>query len=81
MVPFLDNVTIMEKDDEEHLKNLSFILEKISRAGLRLKRSKCQLMKEKMVALGHVLSGQGIQPCTAKVEAIQDDPAPPNVTK
>ena len=43
VAPFLDNVIIMEKDDEEHLQNLSFILEKISRAGLRLKRSKCQL--------------------------------------
>ena len=39
------------------------------------------LMKEKIVALGHVLSGQGIQSCTAKVEAIQDDPAPPNATE
>ena len=34
-----------------------------------------------MVALGHVLCGEGIQPCTAKVEAIQNAPAPSNVTE
>ena len=69
------------EDDEEHLNNLSLVLEKIYQAGLRLKRSKCQFMKEKIVALGRVLSGQGIQPSTAKLEAIQNDPAPSNVTE
>ena len=81
MAPYLDNVIITGKDDEEHLKNLALVLEKISQAGLRLKRSKCQLMKEKMVALGHVLSAKGIQPGKAKVEAIQNATAPTNVTE
>ena len=81
VAPYLDNVIITGKDDEEHLKNLALVLEKISQAGLRLKRSKCQFMKEKIVALGHVLSGKGIQPCKAKVEAIQNAPAPTNVTE
>ena len=81
VAPYLDNVIITGKDDEEHLKNLSLVLEKISQAGLCLNRSKCQFMKEKMVALRHVLSGQGIQPSTAKVEAIQNAPAPSNVTE
>ena len=81
VAPYLDNVIITGKDDEEHLKNLALVLEKIFQAGLRLKRSKFQYMKEKMVALGHVLSGKGIQPCKAKVEAIQNAPAPTNVTE
>ena len=81
VAPYLDNVIITGKDDEEHLKNLSVVLEKISQAGLRFKRSKCQFMNEKMIALGHVLSGQGIQQCTAKVEAIQNAPPPSNVTE
>ena len=75
MAPYLENVIITGKDDEEHLKNLTLVLEKISQAGWRLKRSKCQFMKEKMVALAHVLSGKRIQPCKAKVEAIQNAPA------
>ncbi|XP_041350683.1 uncharacterized protein LOC121369695 [Gigantopelta aegis] len=73
--------TFTGSNDDEHLEKLSKVLEKFSQSGLRLKRSKCQFMTEKMMVLGHVISEQGIQPCDAKVKAVYHAPVPTNITE
>ncbi|XP_041369851.1 uncharacterized protein K02A2.6-like [Gigantopelta aegis] len=80
-VAYLDNLIITGSNDDEHLENVSKVLEKLSQSGLRLKRSKCQFMAEKMMVLGHVIREQGIQPCEAKVKAVHDAPVPTNITE
>ena len=61
--------------------NIEAVLKCLSDAELRLKASKCQFMKPSLVCLGHHIDAEGFHPVAAKVKAIQDAPAPTNVTE
>jgi hypothetical protein len=77
----LVNVLITGTTEEEHLMNIEAVLKCLSDAGLRLRASKWQFMKPSLVCLGHHIDAKGFHPVAAKVKAIQDAPAPINVTE
>ena len=67
---YLDDIIIFSKSIEEHfshLKNIFLVLEK---ANLKLKLSKCKFLQQSVNYLGHIISGNGIQPDPAKIEKI-----------
>ena len=53
---YIDDIVIMGKTFERHLQNLKLVLERLRRAGLKLKPSKCSLFQDKVVYLGHVVT-------------------------
>ena len=53
----------------------------LSEAGLRLKKSKCHFMQPILECLGYRIDETGIYPVEAKVKAVQEAPAPRNVTE
>jgi len=57
---YLDDVIIIGKDFEEHLFNLSSVLQKLREAGVRFKPSKCSFCQESVSYLGHIVSREGI---------------------
>ena len=57
------------------------MFEKLNKAGLKLKPSKCELFKQELIYLGHGVSKNGIQTDPKKVEAIHKWPVPTNVTE
>ncbi|CAC5374786.1 unnamed protein product [Mytilus coruscus] len=59
---YLDDIIVFGSNFEQHLKRLDVVLTRISEAGLKLKPEKCQIFKTKVTFLGHVVSGQGVQP-------------------
>jgi len=67
---YLDDVLIFGKTFLEQISRIEAILQKIRIAGLKLKPSKCHLLKERVTFLGHVLSPDGIQPNMENVEKI-----------
>lgn len=77
----LDNVLVTGETEEEHLENLEKVFQRVAESGLRLKRSKCQLMKPSIQCLGHVVDEEGFHPVEAKVRAIRDAPEPSNVSE
>lgn len=77
---YLDNIVLTGRTDEEHLANLENVLKRIDEAGLRLKRSKCQFLKEVLTCMGQCISKQGIAPVRAKVDAIKLAPASRDVS-
>lgn len=79
VVVFLDDLLIMGRSEEEHLKNLQDVLQRLKDNGLRVKRSKCDFSKTRVEYLGHVLHAQGIHPSRDKVRAIQEAPAPTSI--
>ena len=74
----VDDILISEKDDQEHLSNLSEVLTRLESAGLRLKLSKCQFMQPTVEYLGYRIDAQGLHAIEKKVEAIRRAPAPEN---
>lgn len=78
---YLDDILITGKTDQEHLNNLSAVLQRLSAAGMKLKPEKRFFMLQEVEYLGHTISAKGIQPTTQKVCAIVEAPRPTNVSQ
>ena len=78
---YLDDIIVFSKTLEEHLTRLWAVFEKLNKAELKLKPSKCEFFKQELTYLGHVISKNGVQTDSKKVEAIHKWPVPTNVTE
>jgi hypothetical protein len=52
---YLDDIIIFSLDMEEHLLRLEEVFQRIIKAGLNLKHSKCDLLRDEIIYLGHVV--------------------------
>jgi hypothetical protein len=68
---YLDDIIVFGKTHEQHVRRLAEVLEKLQRAGLKLKPSKCQFFQKSLLFLGHMVSEQGISTDPAKLEALK----------
>ena len=67
--------------DAEHNDNLSKVLDRLNKAGLRLNAGKCYFKRESVKYLGYRIDAQGLHPLEEKVHALVSVPAPENVTE
>ena len=65
---YIDDVIFFSATFEQHLTHLRAVLERIAKAGLRLKTTKCQFAQRQVKYLGHVISEQGIEPDPHKAQ-------------
>lgn len=79
VVNYLDDILIAGSTRTEHNNTLSAVLERLQKAGFRLKRSKCDFFKSSVVFLGHEISQEGIRPIREKVAAVLDAPYPTSI--
>ena len=77
---YLDNIIVFSKTPEEHLKRLQGVFEKLAKAGLKLKSSKCEFFKSKIAYLDHTVSAKGIKTGSKKIEAVKNWTMPKTVT-
>ncbi|XP_072142327.1 uncharacterized protein [Dermacentor andersoni] len=75
---YLDDILVASETAEEHHEILMEVLNRLSKAGLRIQGAKCQFFKESLAYLGHRIDATGICPSKAKVEAIHKAPVPKN---
>ena len=75
---YLDDIIIFNKNEAEHLKQIEIICQKLKRAGLKLKESKCDFFKKEIHYLGHFISDKGIYPLPKKLDTIWNMPRPRN---
>lgn len=80
-IAFIDDIVVTGKDDKEHLKNLTEVFDRLSRAGLKAKTSKCEFFQSKVTYLGFVIDALGLHKCDEKVRAISCMPNPTNKTQ
>jgi len=64
---------------KEHLEHIKLVIQKIKKAGLKLKLNKCCFVKEEVEYLGHILTPDGLQTNPRLVEAVRVYPQPQNV--
>jgi dUTPase len=58
---YLDDIVIFSTTIEEHLEQLSQILQRLREAGLKLKPSKCKFLHKELKYLGHIVSAGGVE--------------------
>ena len=78
---YLDDIIIFSKTPEDHIVRLRKVFKKLDEARLWLKPSKCELFKDRLEYLGHIVSSQGIETNPKKIKAIIDWPQPKNITQ
>ena len=77
---YLDDIVIFSKDLASHLKRLEAVSQKLEKAGLKLKPSKCELFQLQIAYLGHMISTQGVTTDEGKINAIKNWPISTNAT-
>ena len=78
---YLDDILIATKTEEEHDKLLDQTLQRLEKAGIRLRREKCEFYAKELQYLGHCINSSGIHPTEEKVQAIKEAPRPENVSQ
>ena len=78
---YIDDILVSGKNDADHLHNLEQVLARLTSAGITLKRSKCIFATTSLEYLGHIIDSNGLHPSPTKVQAIQEAPAPTNLTE
>ena len=78
-VLYLDDIITFGTTCEETLENLELVFQRLRKAGLVLKPSKCKFFQKSVEFLGHVVSQEGISCDPNKLEAIKNWPQPQKV--
>ena len=76
---YLDDIIVIGKSFEEHLRNLSSVLQRLREANLRLKPKKCFFCRKQVAYLGHVVSSGGVATDPEKTSKVSDWPIPTTV--
>uniref|UniRef100_A0A3B3S2Q0 Gypsy retrotransposon integrase-like protein 1 n=1 Tax=Paramormyrops kingsleyae TaxID=1676925 RepID=A0A3B3S2Q0_9TELE len=75
---YLDDLIIFSKTFEEHLERLQLVFIRLQEHGLKLKPSKCQLVRKEVQYLGHFVSAEGIRTDPEKVSRVKGWARPSN---
>lgn len=75
---YLDDIIIFSKSFNEHLERLQLAFDRLREHGLKLKPSKCQLVRKEVQYLGHLVSAEGIRTDPEKINKVKDWERPTN---
>lgn len=73
---FLDNILISTRTWQEHLAVLKVVLERLQKANLKLRPSKCHVSFHEIQCLGYMVDGNNVWPITSKVEPLLEAQKP-----
>lgn len=80
-VVYLDDILIYSKDEQEHLRHVELILQKLREHKLHVNLKKCAFGKTSVEFLGHIVEAGHIRMDPRKVQAVRDWPTPSSVTE
>ena len=80
VVIFIDDILIYSKNKKEHEEHLRIILQVLREQQMFAKFSKCNLFKDIVQYLIHIVSKYGISTGLDNIKAIIEWPIPKNVT-
>ena len=75
---YMADVIVTGRTKEEHL-NIKQVLAALNEYGMKLHLDKCELFRQQVTYLGHVVSADGLKPSEERVDAIVKIPTPKSV--
>ena len=81
VVSFLEDIVILGRGFEDHMKNIEHVLNWFRDFKLKLKLSKCELLKRDILFMGHGVSREGVSHNPGKVNEVKEWPTPRNKTE
>ena len=81
VIVYLDDILISGVSEEDHLKNLKLVLQRLQSAGLQLQRNKCTFLVPSISYLGHSIDADRLHPLFEKIEAITNASIPTSITE
>ena len=76
---YLEDIIVIAPNFVTHLHWLEKVFQRLHKAGLKLKPSKCKLFQSQVGYLGHIVSQNGVSTDPDQVEAVAKWPSPPGV--
>ncbi|MCG8033694.1 MAG: DDE-type integrase/transposase/recombinase, partial [Candidatus Thiodiazotropha taylori] len=76
---YLDDIIIIGKTFDHMIRNLDLVLDRFSKAGLKLKPKKCQIFRKEVEFLGHIVDEHGVSTDPGKIQCIKNWPEPSNL--
>lgn len=77
---YLDDIVIYSRSIDEHESHVKKVLTALAKENLVLNLGKCTWAQDKLLHLGHFVSGKGIQVNPEKVKAVLQWPIPTTIT-
>ena len=78
VICYLDDILITGANDEEHLRNVELVLERLRKHGIRVRKEKCEFFCKAVEYLGHRVDDTGLHTTEKKVDALRLAPQPRN---
>lgn len=71
-VLYLDDIIVYSSSFEEHFADLELIIERLKKAGLKLKAKKCFFFRHEISYLGYLISECGLKPDPSKCDTVRN---------
>ena len=81
VIVFIDDILVYSKTEEDHVRHLRIVLQRLREEKLYAKFSKCKFWLTSVTFLGHVVSKEGIRVDPAKIEAVRGWTRPTSPTE
>ncbi|RXN16347.1 Transposon Ty3-I Gag-Pol poly [Labeo rohita] len=79
LLVYLDDIIVFSVDFKSHCERLELVFSRLRQHGLKLKPSKCFLLRPEVRFLGHIISSTGLQVDMDKVQCLEAWPTPTKV--
>ncbi|GFT72385.1 retrovirus-related Pol polyprotein from transposon 412 [Trichonephila clavipes] len=76
---YLDDIIIVGRSFEEHLKNIRRVLQKLKEGNMKLSPSRCHLFQREVIYFGYIISAEGVRTDPDKISAVKDWNCPTDV--
>ena len=70
VIIYLDDILILSKTEEEHIKHLRLVFKRLSEYNLKLRIDKCKFFAKELKYLGFILNACGIKPDPKYIEKV-----------
>ena len=78
---YLDDVIVFSEDENDHLKNVQCVVDRLKEANLKVKLSKCQLAVRRIEYLSHIIENGTLSPNPKKVIHVKEMERPRTIKK